>query len=309
MFTGWCSTTTTPRPSALRLRATWPSRTSTTVGSFGFAGPFPDIRQLRQRRRGQNSAPAQVRYDVLDRPLGSSPLEWGLGSSLSYLNRSEPDFHARNVGRLDFYPHRRAATSGRRMEHCSRGRLARHRTTTISQIPDLTGANGEHPVHQPRSAQSALTVEARWTSGRRRWSGTSRSRSESRTAPRDRAGNHLPLRGRHRPAGAQRLAVRPDRHRDRHQRRRLLAYAALLSAPARTDSPATRHASAQRLPSADCASGQAGRSRRSISSTPNFGGALIPGRRNVFESTLDLTGVGFPDLAAQYLAHHLAAAL
>jgi LPS-assembly protein len=46
-----------------------------------------------------------VRYDVLDRPLGNSPLYWGMGSSLGYLNRSEPFFHSRNVGRLDFYPH------------------------------------------------------------------------------------------------------------------------------------------------------------------------------------------------------------
>jgi LPS-assembly protein len=46
-----------------------------------------------------------VRYDVLDRPLESSRLYWGLGSSLGYLNRSEPFFHSRNVGRVDFYPH------------------------------------------------------------------------------------------------------------------------------------------------------------------------------------------------------------
>jgi LPS-assembly protein len=46
-----------------------------------------------------------VRYDVLDRPLGSGLFYWGLGSSIGYLNRSEPFFHSRNVGRLDFYPH------------------------------------------------------------------------------------------------------------------------------------------------------------------------------------------------------------
>jgi len=46
-----------------------------------------------------------LRYDVLDRPLVSSTFYWGLGSSLSYLNRSEPLFHSRNVVRLDLYPH------------------------------------------------------------------------------------------------------------------------------------------------------------------------------------------------------------
>jgi len=46
-----------------------------------------------------------LRFDVLDHPLGSSGLYAGLGSSLGYLNRAEPNFHARNVGRLDLYPH------------------------------------------------------------------------------------------------------------------------------------------------------------------------------------------------------------
>jgi LPS-assembly protein len=46
-----------------------------------------------------------LHYDVLDRPLSVSPLYWGLSSSLSYLSRSEPLFHARNIGRADFYPH------------------------------------------------------------------------------------------------------------------------------------------------------------------------------------------------------------
>jgi LPS-assembly protein len=46
-----------------------------------------------------------VRYDLLDHPLGNSPFYAGLGSSISFLNRSEPDFHARNLGRLDLYPH------------------------------------------------------------------------------------------------------------------------------------------------------------------------------------------------------------
>jgi LPS-assembly protein len=46
-----------------------------------------------------------LRYDVLDHPLGNSGLYGGLESSLGFLNRSEPMFHARNVGRLDLYPH------------------------------------------------------------------------------------------------------------------------------------------------------------------------------------------------------------
>ena len=46
-----------------------------------------------------------LRFDVLDEPLHTSPLYWRMGSSLSYLGRSEPSFHARNMGRFDLYPH------------------------------------------------------------------------------------------------------------------------------------------------------------------------------------------------------------
>jgi len=46
-----------------------------------------------------------VRFDVLDEPVGASPLHWGLGSSIAHLGRSEPDFHAHNLGRFDLYPH------------------------------------------------------------------------------------------------------------------------------------------------------------------------------------------------------------
>ena len=68
-----------------------------------------------------------LRYDVLDRPLGSSPLYWGLGSSLGYLNRSEPFFHSRNVGRLGLLSASLHAVHGGRMELRSRGGGSRHR--------------------------------------------------------------------------------------------------------------------------------------------------------------------------------------
>lgn len=55
-----------------------------------------------------------VRFDALDRPLlpggasGNSvisPLYWGVNSSVGDMDRAEPHFHSRNVGRLDIYPH------------------------------------------------------------------------------------------------------------------------------------------------------------------------------------------------------------
>jgi LPS-assembly protein len=53
-----------------------------------------------------------LRYDILDHPLGESRAYFGIGSSMGYLNRAEPGFHARNVGRLDFYPHLTLPLSG-----------------------------------------------------------------------------------------------------------------------------------------------------------------------------------------------------
>lgn len=81
-----------------------------------------------------------VRYDVLDRPLGNSPLYWGLRSSLGYLNRSEPLFHSRNVGRLDFYPHLSMPINAGGWSIVPEAAL-RDTAYTISQTPALTGSN------------------------------------------------------------------------------------------------------------------------------------------------------------------------
>jgi LPS-assembly protein len=79
-----------------------------------------------------------VRYDVLDRPLGSGLVYWGLGSSIGYLNRSEPFFHSRNVGRVDFYPHLSMPLSAAGWSFLPEVAL-RDTAYTISQTPRLTG--------------------------------------------------------------------------------------------------------------------------------------------------------------------------
>jgi LPS-assembly protein len=93
-----------------------------------------------------------LRFDVLDQPLGASGLYAGMGSSLAYLSRSEPpgiptgtSFHARNVGRFDFYPHLSLPLAGGGWSLVPEA-AARVTTYTISQIPDLTGANGGVPT-------------------------------------------------------------------------------------------------------------------------------------------------------------------
>ncbi len=79
-----------------------------------------------------------IRYDVLDRPLGSGLLYWGLGSSIGYLNRSEPFFHSRNVGRIDFYPHLSMPLSAAGWSFLPEVAL-RDTGYTISQTPRLAG--------------------------------------------------------------------------------------------------------------------------------------------------------------------------
>ena len=82
-----------------------------------------------------------ARYDVLDRPLGNTNVYWGLGSSLGYLNRSQPLFHSRNVGRLDFYPHLSMPFTAGGWSFVPEVAL-RDTMYTISQIPNLS------PIHE-----------------------------------------------------------------------------------------------------------------------------------------------------------------
>lgn len=91
-----------------------------------------------------------IRYDVLTRPLGNSPFYWWFDSSAGYLNRSEPGFHSRNVGRLDIYPHLSLPLSAGGWNIVPEAAL-RDTYYTISEVPDLTGVNNGVPTisHDP----------------------------------------------------------------------------------------------------------------------------------------------------------------
>ena len=99
-----------------------------------------------------------VRYDVLDRPLRTSPLYWGLSSSLDYLSRSESEFHARNVGRFDLYPHLSLPFSVGGWSFVPEGAL-RETFYSGSQTPDLTGAQNGTPTIS-HTALNRADVEA-----------------------------------------------------------------------------------------------------------------------------------------------------
>ena len=84
-------------------------------------------------------------FDVLDHPLGPSSIYWGIGSSIAHLARSEPGFHAHNIGRIDLYPHLSMPIVAGGWSIVPEGAL-RVTFYSGSQVPDLTGANGGIPT-------------------------------------------------------------------------------------------------------------------------------------------------------------------
>jgi LPS-assembly protein len=98
-----------------------------------------------------------LRVDLLDHSLGGSLLYAGMGSSLSYLTRSEPaalptgtSFHARNAGRIDFYPHLALPLTGGGWSVLAEAAM-RETAYSISQTPDRRDKNGGVPIisHDP----------------------------------------------------------------------------------------------------------------------------------------------------------------
>jgi LPS-assembly protein len=91
-----------------------------------------------------------LRFDVLDRPLSASLAYWGLGSSMSHLGRAEPGFHAHNLGRIDVYPHLSLpiVTGGWSIISEAAARVSFY---SGSQTPDLLGLKGGVPTvsHDP----------------------------------------------------------------------------------------------------------------------------------------------------------------
>jgi LPS-assembly protein len=260
-----------------------------------------------------------LRYDVLDRPLGSSPVYWSLGSSLDYLSRSEPGFHARNVGRFDFYPHLSLPFTVDGWNF--RPEVAfRDTFYTGGQNPNLTGeGDGTPTISHNALNRSDLeadidirppAIERDFTLSR--WNRELRHVIEPEIDYRYVDGiaaqarkvllvdttdiatntNELGL------SVTQRFYLRPTGAAQNN-----FATLPCPTAERRADDTTAR----DRLANADAQaetlspSGCAHKAREWASwqvagkffFAPNFGGALIPDRRNVFDSTLDLTGVAF----------------
>jgi LPS-assembly protein len=234
----------------------------------------------------------QVRDDVVAKPLGDAPFYWGLGSSLSYLNRSEPGFHSRNVGRVDFYPHLFLPLEGGGWNVLVEASL-RDTGYTISQTPDLTGANNGIPTisHQPLNrVDGEVSVDIRPPALERDftlpfWHRELRHVIEPELTYRyvggigSQARNVLQfdttdIATDTNEAGlslTQRFYLRPTGERP----------------CGKEDAPGSGNCPARPR---EWASWQIA---QEYFIDPNFGGALIPGRRNIFDSTLDLTPIAF----------------
>lgn len=244
-----------------------------------------------------------LRYDVLDQPLGSSDLYWGLGSSLGYLNRSEPLFHSRNVVRLDFYPHLSMPFTAGGWSFVPEVAL-RDTAYTISQTPTLNG-----PFTVPQINHSALNradVEAsfdvrapalerdfdlpRWHRELRhviepeltyRYVGGIGSQARNVllfdttdiATDVNEAGFSLTQRFYLRPTNERRCKTHNDQGVDG-------------GSDKDDDKPEQQCPKTQR----EWASWQIA---QEYFIDPNFGGAVIPGRRNVFDATLDLMAPTF----------------
>jgi LPS-assembly protein len=233
-----------------------------------------------------------LRFDSLDRPLGDSALYWGLNSSISHLSRAEPDFHAYNVGRIDFYPHLSMPIVAGGWSLVPEVAF-RETFYSGNETPDLTGVNGGTPTvsHDPLNrADLEASVDLRPPALERDFTIGSWNREL-------------------------RHVIEPE-----------LTYRFVggIGADARnvllvdtndiaTDTSEVGYSLTQRfylrpLHDVPCSEAELETSPSVCSHprewaswqiaqkffiNPNFGGALIPDRRNVFDSTLDLSGVAF----------------
>jgi LPS-assembly protein len=233
-----------------------------------------------------------LRFDVLDRPLSASWLYWGLGSSLGFMARSEPDFHARNVGRIDFYPHLSLPLTAGGWSVVPAAAL-RETFYSIGQSADLTGARSGTPTisHEAVSrADVEASVDLRAPALERdfslsRWNRQLRHVIEPELTYRFVGG-----------IGAQARDVLLVDTTDIATNTNEAGYSLNQRFYLRRDTPQPC-AAEDVQPSGGCPASQREWASWQIAQKfyidRNFGGALIPDRRNVFDSTLDLTGIAF----------------
>lgn len=230
-----------------------------------------------------------LHYEALDEPVGDTPMYWGLGSSISYLSRSEPGFHARNIGRLDLHPQAAAPFTLGRWNFTPRAGL-RYTFYNARENQNLTGTNGGIPTigHDPLSrfdGEASLDVRGPaiskdYISGH--WNRVLRHVIEPEL--------HYSFLG---GIGTQARSVplidttdiATDTNEFGYSLVQRIYLKPLHSTACPTDSSSTCAATPREWAS--------WRISQKYFLDPEFGGALLAGQRNIFDSTLDLSGVAF----------------
>jgi LPS-assembly protein len=231
-----------------------------------------------------------LRFDVLDEPLHTSPLYWRMGSSISYLGRSEFSFHVRNLGRFDLYPHLSLPLVRGGWSVVPEVAL-RETFYTGSQNPDLTPTSSGIPTvsHEPLNrGDFEASVNVRPPALERDFT----------------IGNHelrhviepefiynfvggIGVKARNVP-----LFDPTDIATDTNEVGYVLTQR--FYARSKNAQPCSNADTESATPCApqprEWASWEI---RQKYFLNPTFGGAIIPGRRNVFDATLDLTGIAF----------------
>jgi len=276
-----------------------------------------------------------LRFDVADRPLlpggGSSlpafsPVYWGLGSSIGDYDRAEPHFHARNVGRIDIYPHiempvhlgdwnflptlglRTTEYSGSQVQdlsgtHFDGVPLVQHNPINRSDVefsldirpPALERDFALNGMHRELRHVIEPEIFYRYVTGIHTAQQTLQFDTTDIATNTNEAGFSLTQRLYVRRTNTQPCdAIQPDLYTfdPAHEKApnldpggQEISYSASPSVETGKNSEG-----ACKPPEREWASWQIA---QKFYLNPNFGGAVIDDRRNVFDSTLDMTGVAF----------------
>jgi LPS-assembly protein len=233
-----------------------------------------------------------LRFDVVDQPLGTAPLYWGMGSSIAHLARSEPGFHAHNIGRFDIYPHVSLPIVAGGWSIVPEGAV-RVTFYTGSEMPDLTGTNRGVPavLHDPlRRMYGEASLDIRAPAMVRdfhlgRSNRTMRHVIEPEITYRFVGG-----------IGAEAQNVLLVDTTDIATDTDELGYSLTQRLYLRPSVEKACNVANGEAPQTDCRKAREWASwqiAQKFFINSNFGGALLPGQRNVFETTLDLSGVAF----------------
>lgn len=233
-----------------------------------------------------------LRFDAVDQPLGLSPFYWGIGSSVGRLSRSEFGYHARNIGRVDLHPHLSMPIVGGGWSIVPEVAL-RETLYTGSQTPDLAGTHGGTPFlnHQPLNRTDLeAAIDLRPPAIERDFSlhhgeGQMRHVIEPEFTYRFVGGigsgaRNVPL------VDLTDIATNTNE----------VGFSLTQRFYVRSTQPRRCNEEENTQPGI-CPTSMREWASWKIAQKyfidPKFGGALIPGRRNVFDSTLDLSGIAF----------------